>query len=105
MIWPFLLVIAALVFVFGAKGGVLSPSAGTSFAPQTVAFAQAIAVAEGTVLSDGSLNQNSLGIQLNNPGDLEDSSGQLRSFATIDDGWNALYNQSDAMLNGTSRVY
>jgi hypothetical protein len=106
MIWLLLLIAAA--FVISAKGATLGTGLGTpigDFSPQAVLFGQAIAVAEGTVNRDGSLNTGSLGIQLNNPGDLEDSSGQLRSFATIEDGWNALYSQADAMLNGTSRIY
>lgn len=104
MIWALLLIAAALVVVSGAAAGA-SPTLGAVYSAQAVTFGQAIAVAEGTVNADGSLNTNSLGISLNNPGDIEDSSGRLRSFATIGDGWNALYSQADAMLSGTSRIY
>lgn len=72
---------------------------------QVQSFAKAISIAEGTSNSDGSPNLNSLGMRNNNPGDIEDSFGVIISYATLDEGWNALYDQCTRMLNGTSTVY
>jgi len=70
------------------------------FLPVNVAeIGVAIARAEGW-FTPGSLPQ-----RLNNPGALKDSSGQLRSFSSAEEGWSASYNQVRLMLTGESRYY
>ena len=61
-------------------------------------IAAAIAKAEG-VKDD---NVTTLPERLNNPGDLKDSAGNLRQFATMADGWAALRRQIALILNGES---
>lgn len=70
----------------------------------TQRIAQAIAYAEGFYRGDGSLNGNAKPVRYNNPGDLSDATG-IRQFATLEEGWNALYRQIDLILSGSSRVY
>lgn len=41
----------------------------------------------------------------NNPGDLVDASGAIQTFATIAEGWRALYAQCSLMLYGGSQHY
>lgn len=63
-------------------------------------IAKAIARAEGYYVP------GSLPNRLNNPGSLKDPvTGKLRSFATPEDGWNALKQQIRRMLAGTSLYY
>ena len=106
MIWLLLGLVALVVLGTGAAraSGLDLTSGGGGYTPQTVLFAQAIARAEGTVDANGMLT-NSVGAAQNNPGDLEDANGNLRTYATPEDGWNALYNQASVMLYGPSRIY
>jgi hypothetical protein len=41
----------------------------------------------------------------NNPGDLKGPDGEIRWFATAEEGWNALYRQVAMMFTGESRYY
>ena len=41
----------------------------------------------------------------NNPGDIKGPDGEIRWFATPEDGWNALYRQVTMMFTGESRYY
>lgn len=61
-------------------------------------FSEAIAYAEG-FWKAGSTPQ-----QKNNPGDLK-SGGVIRTFASADDGWQALYTQVGLMFYGGSAYY
>ena len=72
---------------------------------QTVNLAVAIAIAEGTLNPDGTANLGSAGYRSNNPGDILDANGGLVAYATIQDGWNALYAQVNLMLTGKSAYY
>jgi hypothetical protein len=73
----------------------------TTYVDTTVdRIAYAIARAEGFFVP------GSLPARLNNPGSLKDpSTGQLRAFTTIEEGWAALKQQIVRMLNGTSAFY
>lgn len=103
MRWYWWAAIAAAGAYFAFRGGQTAVSVYRGY--QVEQFAKAISIAEGTSNPDGSLNPNSLGIQRNNPGDIEDSMGVIVTFSTITDGWNALYDQCSRMLYGTSKVY
>lgn len=80
---------------------------GQASAPDSIvqALANAIATAEG-FFSAGSLPQRA-----NNPGDLElgdQGQGTIAGktiFASLQDGWDALYHQVSLMLTGASRIY
>lgn len=78
-------------------------------------FAQAIATAEGFFAQGASPN---IPQQANNPGDLTagdvDDTGiyivasggiQIIQYATVDDGWTALYQKLNNILNGLSQSY
>ena len=41
----------------------------------------------------------------NNPGNIKDSSGAIKTYPTVGDGWDALYRQVTLMLTGESRWY
>jgi hypothetical protein len=75
------------------------------YSAQVVRMAKAISFAEGTFDANGNPITGSLGYQLNNPLDIEDSTGNLVQYATLDDGWHAGYHQVDLMLSGKSHVY
>jgi hypothetical protein len=62
-------------------------------------IAEAIATAEGYYVP-GSLPQ-----RLNNPGSLKGADGALLTFATPQDGWQALYHQVELILSGGSKWY
>jgi len=64
-----------------------------------LAFAQAISVAEGYGIA------GAIPTVRNNPGDLKLSAGQITTFATPAEGWEALYHQLELMRDGTSRYY
>jgi hypothetical protein len=63
------------------------------------ALAQAIALAEGWGLS------NDIGTARNNPGNLTDGTGQIRTFDTVDQGWSALYELLQRITAGSSTYY
>jgi hypothetical protein len=71
---------------------------------KTRALAVAIATAEGFFASG-----NPLPARLNNPGDLKsrDADGNLvlTNYATVEEGWEALYRQCWLMISGRSRYY
>ena len=95
------LMLVALAASKTATGVLDTVSTGASGAASvlTELLAEAIATAEGFYQS-GSLAQRQ-----QNPGNLTDSSGTIRTFATLADGWSALYTQIDAMLSNQSAKY
>lgn len=77
------------------------------YSPNVTRFANAIARAEGYGIA------GAIPTRLNNPGNLKassvpsigaDANGHLH-FATIEDGWRALYRQIQLIIDGKSRVY
>lgn len=111
---------AALVLMLAIGGAILyalsnasaqttQPGAGSTPAPSpqtggvssTVqAIAQAIATAEGYYVGPGVIPYDR-----NNPGDIRGSDGQISTYSTPADGWNALYNQISLILSGQSHNY
>ncbi len=71
----------------------------TGRAASFIALAESIAVAEGFGLA------GAVPTVRNNPGDMKGSNGQVKSFETVTDGWDALYHQLDLMRTGTSAYY
>jgi hypothetical protein len=63
-------------------------------------LAQAIAQNEG--FTNGS---SQIAINNNNPGNLEDSQGNILSFSSLASGWDALYSKLQNIANGNSTVY
>ena len=93
--WVWVLVAGAIMLALG--GGV---ALSMTVSPLIQKFANAIANAEGFQVVGSIPNRN------NNPGDITDpATGSFMSYATPDDGWNALYSQVSAMFSGTSRYY
>lgn len=81
-----LMALAALATFFGAAGLRL--------------FARAIAFAEGYGVP------GAIPTVRNNPGDLKVSGdGSITTFASVADGWDALYRQLALIVSGRSRVY
>jgi hypothetical protein len=63
-------------------------------------IAAAIAIAEGYWVPGSIPNLR------NNPGDLTDpNTGQIRTFASADEGWKALYRHIERILAGESSIY
>lgn len=90
-----------------AETAIVSLDPPSGYSEKVMAFARAIAKAEGYGIA------NAIPTRLNNPGDLKisavpsigaDASGHLR-FATAEDGWRALYRQVQLIVDGRSRVY
>ena len=100
------LLLALAVAAALAGGAVLTLPPGTQN-PIVTMFANAIAFAEGFFVA-GSRSQRN-----NNPGDVTDSFGQATTgqdgpfpiFATVQDGWDALYEQVYLMFYGGSKHY
>jgi hypothetical protein len=93
--WQWLLV-GVFVLAALAAGGVavdVVPGASTVWPDVVKRFAMAIANAEGFFLA------GSLSSRKNNPGDISDASGVIQ-YATLDEGWNALYQQVYLMFYG-----
>lgn len=67
---------------------------------QTQAIAQAISKAEGF-----GQDPTNIPTSRNNPGDLTNAQGQIITFATPQQGWDALYAQVNAMISGSSAHY
>lgn len=102
----------AIFFILGSMSNQNQNDSSIPPAPNAVvgAIAQAIATAEGYFVS-GSRPANN-----NNPGDISDltmgeitatgsDAGGLSIFASISDGWNALYAKIQNILSGQSSVY
>lgn len=89
----FAIVIVAVLLLANANASAADRSA--SF----TAFAESIATAEGFGRA------GAVPTLRNNPGDLVGSDGRIRTFATVDDGWRALYHQLDLMRDGESSYY
>lgn len=88
------------------EGYDLDPYGGPTTYPQPIVrFAQAIAKQEGFYVA-GSIPQRA-----NNPGDLKIPNSatlpgtQITRFASVDEGWNALYRQLFLILTGQSSYY
>jgi hypothetical protein len=86
----------ALLVLFGG-GGVAVVSSTYSDLIKKIAYAIAIAERGPQEIESGQIARN-------NPGDIEDSSGNLITYATVEDGWNALYRQVSLFFSG-SRIY
>ena len=69
------------------------------FSQQVIAIATAISVAEGFGLA------GAIPTVRNNPGDLIGANGEIQYYATLDEGWEGLYNQVSWMLSGRSHIY
>lgn len=93
--WQWLILFGLAALAIGA--GIVGQS-GIGPGGLVSALADAIATAEGFYVA-GSIPQRK-----NNPGNIT-SGGVIQTFATVDDGWNALYAQISAMLNNTSQWY
>lgn len=109
-----IIIALAVLAVIGSATLAAGASRGAEDSPitstRTVRLARAIAKAEG-FYQFGSVPQ-----RLNNPGDLTvDTTGTATGkggpgnayvvYRTIQDGWEALYKQVDAMFSGASRYY
>ena len=94
--WLLLAVVAILALTGG--GLLVSSLPAGSVPPIVQQFADAIAQAEGFYVSGSVPNRK------NNPGDIE-SSGQIIQYPTVNDGWQALYNQVYLMFYGGSAHY
>lgn len=91
-----LLVGLAIVLAIGAGGVAVDELTGDAMTPDIVRrFANAIAFAEGFQVPGSRPARN------NNPGDIS-ANGQVLFFQTLDDGWNALFNQVQLMFSGGS---
>jgi hypothetical protein len=87
----------------------------TSDTGSPIASAGILALARGVARGEGFLIVGSLPQRSNNPGDLTKSFGNAVTgvankegvliFATVQDGWNALYSQLGLIFSGNSRVY
>jgi hypothetical protein len=119
-------IIAAVFVTFVVIGLLLMPSSASAstlgdtgdFSQQIIAFAQAIAVAEGYQDQNGNLLTGNVPAKANNPGDLVLSSGLsslltsgwtgqtlgegIAVYNSTGAGWNALYNQLQFIVNGQS---
>ena len=84
-----LYLVAALLLVFW----IMSPSR------KIRRIAEAIARAEGYGVP------GAIPTVRNNPGNIKDASGRIRTYPTVGDGWDALYRQVLLMLTGESRWY
>lgn len=72
------------------------------YSAKVVAIARAIAVAEGFLNPDGSKKSaGTIPVDRHNPGDITSLSGGVKTFATDDEGWTALYNYVQRMIDGT----
>jgi hypothetical protein len=97
-------VIAGLVLAGGAGVATVTGTSGDGvlaggFSDLIKRIGYAIGVAERGAAEIAS------GIILNNnPGDIEDSNGNLIVYASIEDGWNALYHQVSLFFSG-SHIY
>lgn len=90
----------AIVLAFLGGLYILIRSSVSAKTPGVQAFAQAIAGAEGYGVP------NAIPTVRNNPGDIKDpSTGQIRTFATADEGWTELYRELDLILPGTAARY
>jgi hypothetical protein len=99
-----LLVLGLVVLVGGsAMAGFIdsiSPTPGDVPQPDLVQrIAEAIANAEGFYVA------NSIPSKRNNPGNLTDPTGAIRSFPSTSDGWSALFQQISLILYGGSQYY
>lgn len=75
--------------------------AGLAITPAIVQkIGNAIAIAE-----NGSAAIQSGNVPNNNPGNITDGQGNLMSYASLSDGWAALYNQVQLILSGSSPYY
>ena|SRR5215831_14858030 len=102
--WVFIGIIVVLALGAGwAVAAPMTPPANGNpilpFPRVVIVLAQAIAFAEGFYVA-GSKPQRQ-----NNPGSLTSGSGTILSYATAEDGWNALYDQVQAMFTGQSVYY
>jgi hypothetical protein len=102
---PIFIVLAALgALLLSMNASASSGSNGNSsaYSSQLVSFAQAISVAEGFGIA------GAIPTTANNPGDLELGGNVINGvtvFGSVNDGWNALYNQLQLIVNGNSGVY
>lgn len=84
----------------GNAGGVTAaPSQASILSPSITAVARAISQAEGYGVA------GAIPTVRNNPGDLTDITGSVRTFPSASDGWNALYAQLQKIVDGTSSYY
>lgn len=77
-----------------------SQTGGAALSSTVQAIAQAIATAEGYYVGPGVIPYDR-----NNPGDIRGSDGQISTYSSAADGWNALYNQINLILSGQSHNY
>jgi hypothetical protein len=99
------LVLAAIV-IFEESALAKGPDTSGQYSPGIVAFAKAIARAEGFGVP------NAIPTLANNPGDLvlpgwtgEKLGSGISKFSTINDGWDRLYRQLQLIVNGASVNY
>lgn len=75
------------------------PEVAALYSTQVAAIAEAIATAEGYGVP------GAIPTERNNPGDLENGSGTIITFNSIQEGWYNLCRQVHWMLTGLSHVY
>jgi hypothetical protein len=96
------IIIAVFIVLSLAGGAALTgtiPGTDGSLPDIVMQFATAIATAEGWFVSGSKAQRN------NNPGNLTNPSGGFMQYATVMDGWNALYAQVELMFSGGSAHY
>jgi hypothetical protein len=97
--WPWIIIGVVILLLLASKPALSAiPIIGN--APGLERFAQAIAFAEGFG------KPGVIPTLRNNPGDLTDpSTGAIRTYPTVRDGWQGLYRQIEMMLSGESLYY
>lgn len=92
-------IIGALILAFHNSTQTSTPPGGSSggFDPTRLQrVAEAVAKAEGYGVP------GAIPTVRNNPGNIRSSAGPIATYATPEDGWNALYRQLSGMLDGSA---
>jgi hypothetical protein len=89
------IVVAAVVVLLESQTVVASAGQGPGF----LAFAEAIAFAEGFYADGANIPK-----ARNNPGDLKWGTTEITTFASVADGWAALYAELHKVMNGTAYI-
>ena len=96
---PILIIVAAVMIAIVLVESMTKGTIGRGRSDGFYALANAIASAEGYG------RPGVIPTVRNNPGDLINSAGQIQSFGTPAEGWDALYRQLDLIRTGGSRYY
>ncbi len=96
-----LLLLVGVALVVRAKGAELLPPNPPGYEEKLAVMAQGIGRAEGYYHPSGTTKPQ----RLHNPGDLTDSTGTIRTFASDEAGMQALIAQLDRIYSGRSAYY